>query len=632
MLWTRRPPVSGSEASGLVVEVARDDAFRNVVARGRAALSADNDWTCRFLAAGLRPSREYFYRFVDEHGFASRVGRTLTAPAENADVPVRFAFVSCQDPTQGGLQAWRKMIFEDMRRSEAERLKFVLHLGDFIYEIVWYPEDRPNGRLGSRRLRDLVRYPHGEKIRDFHVPTNVEDYRTAYRAYLTDPDLQDARARWPFVNVWDNHEFSWQGFQSIQAFNGPPRAAATRKVAANQAWFEYQPARVRQVDGVRFDKFAPPAVTDAAAVTDESSFDPSGISQEPNNLAAINSLLIYRTLRWGKHASLTLTDNRSFQAPGRDGSAFAVQGYNYFLPQDANDAIDIGRAYRGGHPPQTIRFNDRDVPNPSINLPPTTTLGPTQRAWFIEQLRSARTTWKIWGHSFGTLQWRTDLQNLPADFRPAWPSQSYGLMNDNFRGELYEIFDVVKNEGITNFAVVAGDKHSFWAGKLTKELPPDHYDPIGVEFITGSISAVGFAEAVEGRVAHDDPLRVLYLHDRPDGSVQPAINMTVRHGVRSTLELQRTGDVAAARALSNPDVAPHLAFADYGGHGYTTVRVDGHEMETEFVCIPRPLERIDAPDGGPLSYRVVHRVRTWARGERPELRQEVVEGEPPLSI
>jgi alkaline phosphatase D len=32
------------------------------------------------------------------------------------------------------------------------------------------------------------------------VPATVEDYRTLYRAYLSDPDLQDARARWPFVS------------------------------------------------------------------------------------------------------------------------------------------------------------------------------------------------------------------------------------------------------------------------------------------------------------------------------------------------------------------------------------------------------------------------------------------------
>ncbi len=89
------------------------------------------------------------------------------------------------------------MIFEDERAPELDRLSFLLHLGDFIYEIVWYPEDRPQGMYG-RRLRDIVRYEHGEKVRDFHIPMTVSDYRAVYRAYLHDPDLQDARARWPF--------------------------------------------------------------------------------------------------------------------------------------------------------------------------------------------------------------------------------------------------------------------------------------------------------------------------------------------------------------------------------------------------------------------------------------------------
>ena len=29
----------------------------------------------------------------------------------------------------------------------------------------------------DRRVREVVRYAHGEKIRDFHIPTTVEDYR-----------------------------------------------------------------------------------------------------------------------------------------------------------------------------------------------------------------------------------------------------------------------------------------------------------------------------------------------------------------------------------------------------------------------------------------------------------------------
>ena len=54
------------------------------------------------------------------------------------------------------------MIYEDERAPENEQLGFVLHLGDFIYEIVWYPEDRK--MMYDRRIRDLVRYAHGEKI------------------------------------------------------------------------------------------------------------------------------------------------------------------------------------------------------------------------------------------------------------------------------------------------------------------------------------------------------------------------------------------------------------------------------------------------------------------------------------
>src|SRR5579862_4722354 len=101
LLWTRRPPVGESSASTLTVEVATDLDFRHVVATAHAPLVADRDWTVRVLAAGLRPRHEYWYRFTDDHGFASRIGRTLTAPAEDDERPVHFTFISCQNVTQG---------------------------------------------------------------------------------------------------------------------------------------------------------------------------------------------------------------------------------------------------------------------------------------------------------------------------------------------------------------------------------------------------------------------------------------------------------------------------------------------------------------------------------------------------
>src|ERR1700678_3487369 len=299
LLWTRREPGNQATPQRLVVELSRDREFNRVGAQTHTQVSAASDWTCRVLVGGLQPSTEYWYRFTDSAGNGSRIGRTRTAPAEDDTRPVRFVFVSCQNANQGAQNAYRRMIFEDERAAEIDRLGFVLHLGDFIYEIVWDPEDRPQG-MYDRRLRDIVRYEHGEKFRDFHIPTTVSDYRAIYRAYLHDPDLQDARARWPFVNMWDNHEFSWKGWQSLEKFDGKTLPRQTRKVAANQAFFEYQPARLTRPTGLSLERFNPPVVVDAPI----SHFDEHGMGIEPNNRAALDSLTGYRSLRWGRNVEL----------------------------------------------------------------------------------------------------------------------------------------------------------------------------------------------------------------------------------------------------------------------------------------------------------------------------------------
>ncbi len=156
----------------------------------------------------------------------------------------KFAFVSCQNVNQGAQNAYRRIIHEDERTPLRSGSGSSCILAISFTRFVWYPEDRPQC-MYDRRLRDIVRYKNGEKISDFHIATTVEDYRAVYRAYLRGPDPAGrTRARWPFIRMWDNHEFSWLGWQSLQEFNGQTRPAQTRKVAANQAWFEYQPARV----------------------------------------------------------------------------------------------------------------------------------------------------------------------------------------------------------------------------------------------------------------------------------------------------------------------------------------------------------------------------------------------------
>ncbi|HST23706.1 MAG TPA: alkaline phosphatase D family protein [Blastocatellia bacterium] len=635
ILWTRRPPSQGSEAKKLTVEIADDPAFQRVVATAKADISAETDWTCRVLAAGLKPAHVYWYRFTDEHGFGSRVGRTLTAPSDTDGRPMRFAFVSCQNAQQGALTAYRRMIWEDEQRAANEQLSFVLHLGDFVYEIVWYPEDRPQG-MYSRRLRDIVRYASGEKINDFHVPTTVDDYRALYRAYLLDPDLQDARARWPFVCMWDNHEFSWKGWQSQQNFSGV-RPAQTRKVAANQAWFEYQPARVVKPGNPLVDRYQAPAVTDAP-IRD---FDDHGLGREPGNIAAIDSLKIFRTLRWGRNVELILTDNRSFRSEPvterPEAAQFQPKQFPYVIAQDVVEALDAGRAYNNGSPPATIRFDGADLPNPRKNAQPQSMLGARQKEWFLGRLRDSKTTWKIWGNSVGMLDWRIDFQNLPKEVGPRWPTTGYGQLGgedwSGYRTERAEIFDIVRREGITGLVTVVGDRHSFQAGLLSPSLPPKSFAPVAAEFVTGSVSAPGIFEALEYGLPKDHLLRAIYLYKpSPDAQAQPAMNVSLMHGVRASLALQKTGDARQALAERNPEVAPHLSFMDVGGHGYSVVRASNDELEVEFVCIPRPLERNDRADGGPLAYRVAHRVKRWAHGVAPQLERTKVEGALPLVL
>ena len=635
ILWTRRPPSPGAEARKLTVEVADDPAFRRVVATATASLSAETDWTCRALAAGLSPRRVYWYRFTDEHGFGSRVGRTVTAPSDKDSRPVRFAFVSCQNVQQGASTAYRRMIWEDERLAANDRIDFVLHLGDFVYEVVWYPEDRPQGYY-ARRLRDIVRYSRGEKIRDFHVPSTVDDYRALYQAYLSDPDLQDARARWPFVCMWDNHEFSWKGWQSQQNFGGV-RPAQTRKVAANQAWFEYQPARVVKPGDSTLDRFDAPAVTDAP-IRD---FDDHGLGREAGNLAAINSLKLFRTLRWGRNVELILTDNRSYRSElvldRPEAAQFLTRQFPFVVPQDVVEILDGGRDYNNGKAPETIRFNGTALPNPRKDAPPQSILGAEQKAWFLNRLRSSGAAWKLWGNSVGMLDWRMDFQNLPKDITPRWPTEGYAQLGDDdwsgYRAERAEILDFIRRERITCVATLCGDRHTFMAGVVSTSLPPQRFEPVVAEFITGSVSAPGLFEAAEYALAKDHSLRAIYLYQpSPEAAVQPAINFSLMHGVRASLALQRTGDESQALAERNPELAPHLSFVDVGGHGYSVVRATAEELEVEFVCVPRPLERSDRPDGGPLAYRVTHRVKRWGRGAAPRLERTALEGALPLVL
>jgi alkaline phosphatase D len=634
LLWTRRPFDKG-ERQMLTVEVAEEERFRRVVAAARVPVSSSADWTARVLVGGLKPARVYWYRFTDAEGNGSRVGRTITAPLASDPHPVNFAFVSCQSVNEGKLNGYRRMIFEDERAPAADQLGFVLHLGDFIYEVVQYPEE--GATRFDRTIYEVARIPDGGKTGNLHYPLTVDGYRAVYKGYLADPDLQDARARWPFVCIWDNHEFSWQGRQSILQAGGPPQPGQTVKVAANQAWFEYIPARVKPPSGT-IAEFGSVAVTNVKI----DKWDENGLGQEPNNLAAIRSLIAYRSLRYGKHLDLLITDQHSFC--GDDPSNAEEAGKIYdpsfrgYFSEEAMIALDAGRTFDGGKPHAELHFRDARIPNPRKDAQRRTILGTEQKVWFKDQLRKSKATWKIWGNSLGALDHRVDLQNLPFGMvKNPWPADTYGMAGSNDYGAAYaerqEIYDLVREAKITGFAIVSGDRHSFWAGYAAAHLPPRKFEPIGLSFVGASLASPGTMEALEHGLRKEHPLRALFLADRPDGGKPEwTYNMLLRHGVRSCLEYVKSFDLKRARELSNPQLAPHLEFVDLGGHGYAKVSLTRDEIRTEFVCIPRPVTRSPKPDGGPIRYRVALTAKLWKPGERPRLEPQVLDGNVGLSI
>lgn len=185
VLWTRLAPDPALPGGGLPAldwpvdyELATDERFRRIAARGTAIASAQFAHSVHAEVAGLSPDREYFYRFM-AGGHRSAVGRTRTLPAARSRVAgLRLAVACCQHYEQGYFSAYHHLA------SEAPDL--VVHVGDYIYE----------GAATTNRAR---RHSSGNC-------RTLDDYRLRYAQYKSDAALQTAHAVAPWLLTWDDHE------------------------------------------------------------------------------------------------------------------------------------------------------------------------------------------------------------------------------------------------------------------------------------------------------------------------------------------------------------------------------------------------------------------------------------------
>jgi alkaline phosphatase D len=223
-LWTRLAPKPLEPRGGLgqhlfeaVIavrwEVAEDEQFGKIVARGVAYAEPDWAHSVHVDVFDLPAGRRYFYRFMSG-GEQSPVGRTATAPAADAAAPkLRLALASCAHYEQGYFANYRAMADDDC--------DLMLHVGDYIYESSW----------GENRVR---RFGAPE-------PITLEDYRIRHALYRTDPDLQKAHAAAPWIVTWDDHEVENDYATNLSENDDPLAFFRARRAAAYQAYYEHMP-------------------------------------------------------------------------------------------------------------------------------------------------------------------------------------------------------------------------------------------------------------------------------------------------------------------------------------------------------------------------------------------------------
>ncbi len=260
VLWTRlaRDPLAEDGLGAMPTrdlevrwQLAEDPGFARITRAGTVTARRKNAHSVHVEVDGLRPGREYWYRFRTA-GEISPVGRTLTTPAPGSTTPLVLAAASCAQYEHGFFTAYRRMA--------EQQPDIVVHLGDYQYEY------RVGGYVAP-----------GGNVRDHKGPETetLAGYRQRHAQYKSDPDLQAAHAASPWVLTWDDHEVDNNWADEVPENSQP--FFLERRAAAFRAYYENMPLRRTSV--------------------------PVGID-----------LQLYRRVEWGAIASLHVLDTRQYRS------------------------------------------------------------------------------------------------------------------------------------------------------------------------------------------------------------------------------------------------------------------------------------------------------------------------------
>lgn len=433
ILWTRISQyVTAVEVQW---QVALDHDFQMIKATGRSLTDSGRDYTIKVDVDGLKPATIYYYRFIVKDQI-SPVGQTRTLGHDYDKVVMAVA--SCSLFPNGYFNAYRAI-------ANLRELDAVVHLGDYIYEYGAADDD-----YGMKNGKKLGRIPSPP-----HEIVSLSDYRMRHAQYRTDPDLQAAHARAPWICVFDDHEIANNPWTSGAQNHNPEKGEGdfyARKAAALKAWREWMPVR-----------------------------DP-----RPN----LPAETIYRSFRFGKIAELVMLETR-FLARTKELDFFK----DLALKTDSS-----------GH-----KVPDYEGMWAKINDPARELLGAEQRDFIANTLNASvqnDVTWQVIGNqvimtktkgpdikkALGEGTVKTLMAAMPDDIKSVIGAMM-GLYSDGnsfpwnldawdgYAAERERFYDMVK-AAKARAIVVSGDSHTAWANNLTDANGAHVAVELGVTSIT----------------------------------------------------------------------------------------------------------------------------------------------------
>ena len=551
VFWTRvQQADAGTGDIELTLQVSTTEDFSELVVEQPLTATALYDHTVRAKVVQLQPGTRYFYRFVAGRDH-SVIGNSKTAPAADATPQqLRFAWFTCQD---WSVNHWGAM---ELLAAEQE-LDFTVHVGDYIYETVG--AQFQTGQVEP--AHQPITLPDGMPLADGSTAAlTLADYRTLYRTYRSDARLQEVHRKFPFIAVWDDHEFSDDCWQDHQTYNNANQQQTDRRRAASQAWFEYMPVGMGDV-----------------------SFD--------LNKAGHENIRIYRDFQFGQLMHLVMTDQRLY----RDDHAIpeALLPLSQGAPLDAALQMDTSVGTRYFTPlPLLLQAQQVDLLTQQPRATAPSILGKTQTQWWRDTMRNSRSTWKFWGNELSLSRMWADLRQHPLVTDPAL-QQVFAINADCWDGypvHKQELMQFLTQNNIRNVVAITGDLHAFQCGIVRDQIGFDPRQPAApvnppagkaamVDFVVAGISSNSFFSYLQSAARAMPALQALVAD-------QPTFETFLWRGLPAGVHPAFPQGVPA----NNPD----MLYGDHHAQGYATATVTASQLEVQFHKV-KPLDEGQAP-------------------------------------